>query len=261
MGRAVATRFAREGMRVVAIDIEAEALESVRATLSDLTDVVALRADVSDRAAWSDLTEQTIEAFGRIDVVHLNAGVVAAGPVEDLSLEVWDWVLGVDLWGVIYGVRAFLAHLKRQDQGHIIATASTCGIQSATSIAPYNVAKFGVVALMETVRRELESVRSNVGCSVLIPGAVNTRIVHSTRNMPAAARAAHRPSDMEAIFVRYSEALLSTEGLDPAVVADLVHDAVIANRFWIVTHPGWFDIAEARAAGMRHGELRTGFGG
>ena len=263
MGRAVARRFAAEGALLVIADIDGAALTAVadELTASGRDDVLALEMDVARVDDWERLRAETLARYGAVHVAHLNAGVVAAGPVDDLALEVWEWVIGVDLWGVIHGVRTLLPLMRNAGEGHLVATASTCGIQSAMAIGPYNVAKFGVVAMMETVRRELESSGSPVSASVLVPGAVNTRIVESDRSMPPSVREAHKPSEMEVIFRDHAGPLLRDHGLDPDDVASMVLDAIYTNRFWIVTHPGWFDVAEQRATAMRAGHLAGGFGG
>ena len=183
IGKATATRFAEEGMKVVLSDIEEAALEKAVQELSDRNfEVIGVPTDVSRNEAIESLAEQTMSEFGSVNVVHNNAGVVVSGPIEALSLSDWEWVLGVDLWSVIYGVRTFLPLIKESGDGHIINTASTAGLQASGSIAPYNVAKFGVVALTETLRVELDEAKCGVSASVLCPGAINTQIVRSKRS-------------------------------------------------------------------------------
>ena len=146
IGLAVATRFAAEGMRVVLADIEEAAL--VRA-VDDLQAaghaVLGVPTDVSKWEQVDALAKRAQAHFGAVHVVHNNAGVVTAGPVEQLTIADYEWVLGVDLWSVIYGVKAFLPMIEAAGEGHIVNTASTCGVVAAPHIAPYNIAKFGVV--------------------------------------------------------------------------------------------------------------------
>ena len=254
MGAAVAKRCAAEGMHVVAADIDEDGLAALGAEH-------AVLCDVASAVDMQRLRDETMDRFGAVHFVYLNAGVVVAGPVDQLSLEAWEWTLGVDLWGVIHGVRTFLPILRSQDEAHIFATSSTCGLQAAPGIGPYNVAKFGVIALMETVAHELGP-SSNVGVTVLTPGAVDTRIAYSDRSMPDRLRAVHQPSAIETGFVARSRALLAEHGMAPSAVADLVFEAARERRFWIVTHPAWLDVVDDRVAGMRaNGELRAGFGG
>lgn len=258
IGRAVAVAFAAEGMRVVMADIERESLATAAAELSAAgAEVLAVPTDVRSHDAIQALANAAIEHFGTVDVVHNNAGVVAAGLIDELSMEAWRWVLDVDLWSVIYGVAVFAPILKAKGSGHIVNTASTAGLQSATGIAPYNVAKFGVVALTETLRMELRG--TGVSASVLCPGAINTRIADAERNRPDDV-----PASVGKVAERFlvgSAELLKTQGLDPAHVARLVVDGIKADHFWILTHPQWVDVLAERIAGMRSGELRQGFGG
>jgi NAD(P)-dependent dehydrogenase (short-subunit alcohol dehydrogenase family) len=258
IGRAVSHACAARGMRVVMADVEVAALETAADALrANGADVLAVPTDVRTRDAIEALAAAALERFGAVDVVHNNAGVVSAGLVDELSVETWRWVLDVDLWSVIHGCAVFAPIMKRNGRGHIVNTASTAGLQAGRGIAPYNVAKFGVVALTETLRGELAG--TGVSTSVLCPGAVNTRIVEAERNRPDGV-----PESVGAVadgFKERSAKLLGTQGLDPAQVAAMVLDAVETDRFWIVTHPAWIDVLAARVDGMRTGELRQGFGG
>ena len=183
IGRATAAVLAGEGMRVVVADIDAAGLQVVADDLRQAGhEVLAVPTDVSSPAAIEALRDAALDAYGAVHVVHNNAGVVASGLIEEISLDLWKWVLDVDLWSVIHGVRTFVPLLKQQGEGHIVNTASTAGLQAVPGLAPYNVAKFGVVALTETLRLELDG--TGVGASVLCPGAVNTRIVDAERNLP-----------------------------------------------------------------------------
>ena len=243
MGLAFARRFAALGMKVVLADVEAPALDAAEKSLRESGgDVLAQRTDVS---RWEDMEALADATFGRFGTAHVvcnNAGVVTAGPVHQLTLEDWSWVMGVNLWGVIHGVKAFLPRMIEQDEGHMLATSSTAGLVASPSIAPYNVTKFGVVALMETVARDLQIARSQVGASVLCPGEVATRIAESGRNRPDAE---HVESQAERAFYQSAGPLVA-KGLDPAEVADMVVDAILAKKFWIVTHPEWKEIVRKR---------------
>ncbi len=258
IGRAVANAFAAQGMHVVLADIEADALRSaVDEIRSRGLSAIGVPTDVSSLDAIEQLAAAATGEFGRIDVVHNNAGVVASGLIEEISLDAWRWVIDVDLWSVIYGAMVFAPILKRQGSGHIVNTASTAGLQASPGIGPYNVAKFGVVALSETLRIECEG--TGVGVSVLCPGAINTRIVEAERNRPSHVPGSSGPTADR--FTTNSTALLGTQGLAPGAVADLVVDAVRTGRFWVLTHPKWFDVVAERVAAMPTGELARGFGG
>lgn len=263
IGLATATRFAQEGMKVVLADIEEQALSTAVSTLTDAGhDVLGVPTDVSRWEAVEQLAAATMDAYGAVNVVHNNAGVVVSGPVEELSLSDWEWVLGVDLWSVIYGIKAFVPLIKAAGEGHVINTASTAGLQSSATIGPYNVAKFGVVALTETLRLELEAARSPVSASVLCPGAINTQIVNSKRNRDAESAKDHKASAAETMFEDRAGRLLAEQGKEPAEVAALVVAAIAANDFWILTHPEWKDVLADRVAAMKQdNSLFKGFGG
>ena len=168
IGRATAAVLAGEGMRVVVADIDAAGLQVVADDLRQAGhEVLAVPTDVSSPAAIEALRDAALDAYGAVHVVHNNAGVVASGLIEEISLDLWRWVLDVDLWSVIHGIRTFVPLLKQQGEGHIVNTASTAGLQAVPGLAPYNVAKFGVVALTETLRMELAG--TGVGASVRAP--------------------------------------------------------------------------------------------
>ncbi len=263
IGKATATRFAQEGMKVVLADIEEATLATVVADLQGQGhDVIGQPTDVSKWEQIEALAATTMDKYGAVHVVHNNAGVVVSGPIEELSLSDWEWVLGVDLWSVIYGIKAFVPLLKQSGEGHMINTASTAGLQSAATIAPYNVSKFGVVALTETLRQELEAQKSPVSASVLCPGAINTQIVFSDRNRDEASAKDHAESAEESAFVKNAGRLLAEQGKDPADVADMIVHAILNNDFWIITHPEWKNIMAERAASMqKDNSLFHGFGG
>lgn len=263
IGLATATRFAREGMKVVLADIEEKPLaDAVQALRQAGHEAIGVPTDVSSWDAVQALAQAALDAFGAVHVVHNNAGVVVSGPVAELSLADWEWVLGVDLWSVIYGIKAFVPLLKQSGEGHVVNTASTAGLQSSPTIAPYNVAKFGVVAITETLRLELEAEKSPVSASVLCPGAINTRIVDSKRNRAATSAQQHQSSAAEKAFESRAGRLLAEEGKDPAMVADLVVNAIRKNEFWILTHPEWKNVLKERVAAMiRDNSLHSGFGG
>jgi NAD(P)-dependent dehydrogenase (short-subunit alcohol dehydrogenase family) len=246
IGRALALRFAAEGMRLALADVEQASLEETgemaRAAGAELLTRVT---DVSRYEPVQALAEATRETFGGAHVLCNNAGVVNAGPVHELTLSDWSWVLGVNLWGAIHGVKAFMPLLLEQGEGHVVSTASTAGLVASPGIGPYNVSKFGVVALMETVARDLARGPARIGVSVLCPGDVDTRLPDSNRNRPAEVAADHHQSEVEDRFLVGSAKVLA-KGMDPADVAARVVAAIHTNAFWILTHPEWKGILERR---------------
>ncbi len=247
MGLAMARRFARAGMKVVLSDIDEAKLSLEVDDIRRLgAEVIAVVADVSEEDQNHALFDATIDAFGTANVVCLNAGVQGSiGRSWSLSKADYDWTLGILLQGVIHGVRAFVPHLVEHDDGHVVLTASIAGHISAPFGAPYNIAKHGVATLAETLFHELKIERTNVGVTCLCPGFVNTNIVNAT-----AARAAG--SVGSAIDDRGNQMLELSQralrrGLDPEIVGDQVHDAIINDQFWLFTDQDWDAAISARA--------------
>src|SRR5215468_8675057 len=178
IGRALAQRFARAEMKVVLADVESGALEQAADEIAASgTQTLAVRTDVSKAAEVERLAQAVIDKFGAVHVVCNNAGVGTSGPTWMQTVDDWKWLLGVNLWGVIHGVRVFTPLLLAQGEGHIVNTASLAGMISGAGAAPYNVSKFGVVALSETLHHELTLLGMPVRVSVLCPGS-------STRTSP-----------------------------------------------------------------------------
>ena len=248
MGRAFADRFAAEGMKLVLGDIEqpelARAVDELKAAGAE---VIGVRTDVAELADVEALRDRTLEEFGAVHVVCNNAGV-AGGSVIDSPIEVWRWVMGVNLWGVIHGCHTFLPHLLEQDEGHVVNTASIAGLAGAAGLGVYCTTKFGVVGLSDSLFQDLAARESNVGVSVLCPGFVNTRIYESDRNMPDHVRTAVG-ADPEGDDTQRTVVGM---GIPPADVADLVLAAVREPRFFVLPHErAALRIGEDRIAWMR----------
>jgi NAD(P)-dependent dehydrogenase (short-subunit alcohol dehydrogenase family) len=251
IGYAMAERFAAEGMRVVLADVEDDALARAEEALRGMgATVVAVPTDVADAAAVEALAAATLRAFGAVHVVCNNAGVgVVGGTLWEQSLADWQWVMGVNLWGVIHGVRTFVPILLAQDsEGHIVNTASSAGlVPGPGGVGGYPVAKFGVVALSEVLALELAVRTPKVKVSVLCPNLVNTRLMDADRNRPAALRSA--PTEAEPPgAAQFRQALRErmAAGLAPARVADAVVAAIQAERFYVLPHPEVKEWARAR---------------
>ncbi len=237
IGRALAEHAARLGMKVVIADIENEAMEKTRHALGDI-ELFTLPCDVSKPEQLEQLAEETWERFGGAHLLCNNAGVSGGGVMEETSLEDWQWVLGVNLWGVIHGIQAFLPKMLAQKEGHIVNTASIAGVTSCPGIAPYNVSKHGVVALSETLYRELQDKRSSIGISVLCPSYVQTRIHLSERSRPrkhgrSEEERAQAMKDAEETFAKVFQ-----DAQSPSRAAELVFEGVEKGRFYIFTHKG-----------------------
>lgn len=236
IGRALAERFLAEGMRVVIADVEPQALDAAAGALAARGEVLAVRTDVAKGADVEALAEQAWSRFGRVDVLCNNAGVSIGGLVWQHTVADWEWVLGVNLWGVVHGVRVFVPRMLAQGgEGHVVNTASVAGLTSNAFMGIYNVTKHAVVTLSETLRKDLAVVGSTIGVSVLCPGFVQTRIADADRNRPDALQNATQPERPAAIDGAIRSLLAA--GLAPADVAAAVADAIRTERFYILTHP------------------------
>lgn len=238
IGLALARAFAAEGMHLVLADVETDTLATVAATFGPDTEVLATGCDVSDPAQVDALRDAAVDRFGTVHVVCNNAGVSIGGPVWDHTPEDWDWVLGVNLFGVVNGIRSFTPLLIAQGEGHIVNTASMAGLTSPPFMGIYNVSKHAVVTLTETLFGDLALAGvTGVGTSVLCPGWVRTRIHEADRNRPdpIVDPAVTAAADGMAEYV----AGLINGGLPAEDVAALVVDAVRTGRFYVLTHPDW----------------------
>jgi NAD(P)-dependent dehydrogenase (short-subunit alcohol dehydrogenase family) len=252
IGRALAERWAAEGMRVVMADVEKDALAEAADALRDKgSEVLAVPTDVSDGVQVEALAEAARDTYGGVHLLCNNAGVATGGPVSDLAASDWEWVLGVNLWGVIHGLRAFLpAMLASGEEGHVVNTASVAGLLGAPWMGPYAASKFAVVGISECLYYELAS--SRVGVSVLCPAWVNTNIATSYRNRPAHLGGGLPENEGDPMTDVVAQLLAG--GLAPSVVADHVADAVRRRRFWVLTHPDVLPAIEARVSALVAGE-------
>ncbi len=252
IGLALAQAFAAQGMGVVMADVEADVLDKAIADLPEGTDALAVRCDVSVGAEVDALRDAAVERFGAVHVVCNNAGVSTGGPVWQQSLDDWEWVLGVNLWGVIHGIRAFTPLLIEQGEGHIVNTASMAGLTSPPFMGIYNVTKHAVVTLSETLFADLALAEaSGVGVSVLCPGWVRTRIHEAGRNRPDVAPESPQAA-ADAGLASFVGQLIAN-GLAPDDVASMVVDAVRSRRFYVLTHPEWKPMIANRVAAIVDG--------
>jgi NAD(P)-dependent dehydrogenase (short-subunit alcohol dehydrogenase family) len=241
----MAARFAAEGMRVVLSDVDATGLrEAADPLTAQGAQVHAVVTDVSRGEDVERLADASFERFGAVHVLCNNAGVVKSARAWDLTVEDWQWVLGVDLWSVIHGVRAFVPRMLAQGQGgHVVNTASMTGLLPMPRLAAYSAAKSAVVALSESLLLDLRAEGCDLGVSVLCPGFVATRITDSARN---------RPPELAATAVatgpRTAAGVEATLTADEA--AEQVVDAVRSGRFWVLTHPAYRDVVLERAKGV-----------
>jgi NAD(P)-dependent dehydrogenase (short-subunit alcohol dehydrogenase family) len=238
IGRALAERCAREGMKVVLADVEPGALAEVVANLpAGGATALAVRTDVSQAGDVEALARKTLEAFGAVHLLCNNAGVATSGTVWESGLTDWEWVLGVNLWGVIHGVRTFIPVMLAQDtECHVVNTASLSGLISFPRASVYAVSKHGVVTLSEALHHELAERGGKVKVSVLCPGLVQTRIVDGARNRPDRLAATAPLAPVEAAGWETLRRQMQT-ATPPQQIADAVFQAIRAERFYILPHP------------------------
>ncbi|MGE0541175.1 MAG: SDR family NAD(P)-dependent oxidoreductase [Dehalococcoidia bacterium] len=243
IGRALAERFAAEGMKVVLADVEREPLARVTATLEDAGyEVLAVPADVSIAEEVDALARAAVERFGAVHVLCNNAGVAGReGRIWEASAADWEWIVGVNLLGVAHGIRAFVPlMLAQESEGHIVNTASVLGLTSGPGTAIYGATKHAVVRMSEGLHYELQQVGTRLKVSVLCPGMVATQIVAGERNRPDRLRNDVDDATIEQQHAAREESVrrFAEAGMPPADVAAQVVDAIRGERFYILTHPG-----------------------
>ncbi len=260
MGYAFAERFAAEGMNVVLADIESDALKAAVLKLEQQErNVIGVEVNTMQRETLENLRDQVIDQYGKIHVLCNNAGVSArsdgglgagtgATPVWEVPNSTWDWVMGVNFYGVLYGLQVFVpSMLEHGETGHIVNTASLAGLIPGASA--YSVSKHGVLTLTEGLWHHLRVADSNISASVLCPGFVNTQIVEAERNRPSefGEKIAATPEQRA-----MSQTLLGG-GMNPSDVAGLVWQAMVNDHLYILPHPGWTDVIRGRVEAVLEG--------
>ena len=245
IGRAMARRFSREGMTVVAADVDTAALEKLVADSEFGSPVRAVPTDVSDPSSVDALADLVYREFGEVGILCNNAGVGPMGTVWEVGVAEWEWVLGVNLWGVINGIRSFVPRmLESGREGHVVNTASMAGLIAGREMTPwrlgaYAASKHAVVAISHTLYAELRTAGAPIGVSLLCPAAVNTRIWDTERLRPFSSGAESTdPSSPQAERLREQLRSGVEIGSAPEEVAELVLEAVHQDRFYVFTSPG-----------------------
>jgi NAD(P)-dependent dehydrogenase (short-subunit alcohol dehydrogenase family) len=248
IGRGIAERCLSEGMKVVLADIDEANLATAEAELKTSGGtVLAVRTDVSKRSHVELLARRALDVFGQVHLLFNNAGVAAGGTPWEATWNDWEWVIGVNLWGVIHGVKVFTPLMLAQNtECHIVNTSSAAGLVVGGGAAPYAVTKHAVVALSESLYLTLQQRNSLVKVSVLCPGLVRTNIANAERNRPAELRnepVALTP-EMQAGLAAFKSAMEAST--PPLQVADAVFDAIKKGQFYILTHPEWTEVIQLR---------------
>jgi NAD(P)-dependent dehydrogenase (short-subunit alcohol dehydrogenase family) len=253
IGRAMARAFGREGMNVVIADIDLEAARAAAQGLAaEQIKAQAVRIDVADRAAVREAALEAIAAFGKIHLVCNNAGVATGGPIGTVSERDWDWIVDVNLKGVVHGVETFVPLIQSHGEGgHIVNTASIAGLVSGAGAEPYSATKYAVVAMSEGWAQQLAPL--NIGLSVLCPGYVRTRIADSARTRQDRYGGVQpvREDSFAAAGSNVAQAVAS--GIDPDIVGARVVEAVRDGNLYIFTDPRFRDVVEFRFAAIRAG--------
>jgi NAD(P)-dependent dehydrogenase (short-subunit alcohol dehydrogenase family) len=245
IGLGIATALAESGANVVMADIQKDAVEAAAHRLSGTNkQVLPVRVDVTTEQSVIDALAEAERRFGKLHIACNNAGVPMHGiKMVDVARADWEFVIGVNVWGIIHGIRHFVpAILKHGEEGHVVNTASVAGVQNrrGTDQAPYSMSKYAALSLSEALEHELEG--STVGVSVLCPGPINTNIARGARNRPDHLGGGHvRDSDERVLAER-----LATQGLDPKIVGERVVDAIRTRTFYAFVGAVPADVIRAR---------------
>jgi len=241
IGRGIAEALRNEGAQVVIADVEEGALQRA----ADELDATGIQTDVSDAESVGRLATEVVERFGTAHVLVNNAGIGPMGRIADLTLDDWRWMVGVNLWGVIHGIHAFLPILKaNEDGGHIVNTSSMAGLVGMPGLGSYTLTKYGVLGLTEVLAKELEEDGSKVGATVLCPGTIHTNIGTSSRNRPSGNAGGLHDVD---ISQEGSEVDMSgVRWMIPIEVGAIVVDCIKSGELYALTHPDWWDMVEPR---------------
>ena len=235
IGRSLARRWAAEGMHVVLADVEDQALLTAVGELGG--DVIGMRVDVTSFDDVEALASTAFSTFGAVDVLCNNAGVFQGGLLWECSDADFEWTLGVNLWGILHGVRAFVPRMVAAGtEGHVVNTISMAGLATTPFSGPYDVSKFAAMAATECLAHDLATVGAPIKVSAVCPGLVDTAIGSSRRNRPAMLATEQSEG---AAFVERALADGTAGGMSPDEVADLVVEAVLEERFLVPTRPSY----------------------
>lgn len=238
IGFALCERFAAEGMRVVMADVGPVALEAAAARLD--ADVLAVPTDVTSWDEVDALEARVAERFGAVHVLCNNAGVQLPGTAWEFTRREWEWVLGVNLGGVVHGIRSFVpGMIAHGEPAHVVNTASIGGLVAFPALAPYTAAKYAVVGLSECLQHDLRAADAQVGVSVLCPGPTLSSLRENSTLL--------RPGGEDGREVPLVTALPRTPAAD---IAAQVVDAIRAKRFWVLTHPAYNETIRERCRGI-----------
>jgi NAD(P)-dependent dehydrogenase (short-subunit alcohol dehydrogenase family) len=258
-GREFARLGAREGMKLVLADVQREALDAVVAELKSAgAEVIGEIVDVADSGQVAQLADRAFQAFGPVHLLMNNAGVGGGGYLWENTDKDWNWVLGVNLMGVVHGIQHFVPRMLEGNRhgtpGHIVNTASMAGWLAAPLMGVYNVSKHAVVALSETLYHDLRLAQSTIGVTALCPAFVPTGIADSHRNRPKTLANPAPPTTSQRMAQAASEKAVSSGRVTAEQVAQMTFDAVREKRFYVFTHPQILPTVQARFEAAMHGD-------
>jgi NAD(P)-dependent dehydrogenase (short-subunit alcohol dehydrogenase family) len=256
IGLGIARALAGRGMKLVLSDLNEATLAAAVDELSTTTAVVGRACNVAELDSVQALADFTLETYGAVHVLCNNAGIGLPTSATKMKLEDWKWIIDVDLWGPIYGVKVFLPLIEAQEEGHINSTSSMAGLLAAQMMGAYNVAKHGVIALMASLERELRARDSAVRASVLCPGPINTNISRNSVSFRPGKAKPKADGARSGKLAKNIQASLE-QGMQPDEVGQLVASAIEENKFWILTHPYWAKGVQRQLDALRDDQSLT----
>ena len=238
LGRAMALRYAREGMKIVLADVQADALKKTEDEFRQAgISVLGVPTDVSKGSDVDALAEKAFKAFGGVHILCNNAGVAPGGTIWEQSEKDWEWTIGVNVWGVIHGIRAFVPRMIAQNaEGHVVNTASVAGLLSLPGMGMYCMSKHSVVTISECLHHDLTETGAKIKASVLCPAYVPTAISESERNRPALLREEKKKSALDLQREEQLRHAVQSGRISAEQVADLVLEAIRTEKFYILPH-------------------------
>ncbi len=257
IGLGLCRAFAQRGMKLVVADLDEAALAAALSEFEQQgVSAIGTSCDVSKLEEVERLAQLTLDTYGGVHILCNNAGVGIPTSARNMKLEDWRWIIDVDLWGPIYGVKVFLPLIEAQGEGHICSTSSMAGLISSPMMGAYNVAKHGVVALMAALERELRVKKSPVTASVLCPGPINTNISRNSVNYRPSKAKPKSDGDNAGKVAANIQASLE-QGMHPDEVGELVAASIGASKFWILTHPRWAKAVQNQLDALREDQTLT----
>lgn len=256
IGRAVAAELARRGASVVLASQNADRLALAEAEIAPIgAPVLAVQTDVEDRSAVERLADATLDRFGAVHILVNNAGVFAPGYAWEISYADWEWVVGVNLWGTIYGIKTFMPHLLAQEEAHVVNVASAGGLMTSPTHGPYTASKHAMVGLSKGLRADLAIKQANVGVTLVCPGGVATNITTQLETTGPGGKpreTVELSPEVDAVWKAIEQ--VTDSGIAAEEVGPMVADAILQDRFWLLPNGEcYFDVFDQELADLKAG--------